>query len=364
MLSAWIDTFKIDSVGAADVVKVRFLIRPMIEWLVQHDQSGVLSPDVVDKLVTNIFGTVLAEDSDRDELFQSEVIQICVALVKHVPHLLREHKKLIIQCIWYVHFARSPAQTLRVFTAEISIFSRWTLKKDNIAKSYAFLCVAHFFRAYLGNKDDENDINLVLKAFFNMLRMNAHDSATREAVKQAIDYIIPILGEQAEEGGDSDLHSSGDTPDGSRKRLIFPTAFKRLLKEEGMLSPVMVLVMQMVVRNREAFYSSRVSFIPIILASLNRYGLPNQSTIDSRILAVDMAVTMYWWDEKAKAENDKGGKATLLTKEMDSNILNFLLRMTFVRFVRSSRIFARTRVRSRPLRRARTNTLPRSLAHC
>ena len=116
-----------------------------------------------------------------------------------------------------------------------------------------------------------------------MLRMNAHDSATREAVKQAIDYIIPILGEQAEEGGDSDLHSSGDTPDGSRKRLIFPTAFKRLLKEEGMLSPVMVLVMQMVVRNREAFYSSRASFIPIILASLNRYGLPNQSTIDSRI---------------------------------------------------------------------------------
>lgn len=116
MLSAWIDTFKIDSVGAADVVKVRFLLRPMIEWLVQHDQSGVLSPDVVDKLVTNIFGTVLAEDSDRDELFQSEVIQICVALVKHVPHLLREHKKLIIQCIWYVYIARSTAQTLRFFT--------------------------------------------------------------------------------------------------------------------------------------------------------------------------------------------------------------------------------------------------------
>ena len=179
----------------------------------------------------------------------------------------------------------------------------------------------------------------MLKAFFNMLRMNAHDSATREAVKQAIDYIIPILGEQAEEGGDSDLHSAGDIPDGGKKRLIFPSALKRLLREEGMLSPVMVLVMQMVVRNREAFYSSRLSFIPVILASLNKYGLPNQSTIDSRILAVDMAVTMYWWDEKAKAENSNGGKATLLTKEMDTSILNFLLRMTFVRYVRSLRFF-------------------------
>lgn len=173
-----------------------------------------------------------------------------------------------------------------------------------------------------------------------MLRMSAHDSATREAVKQAIDYIIPILDEQAEDSGDSDLNASGDTLDGSRKRLIFPSALKRLLREEGMLSPVMVLVMQMVVRNREAFYSSRLAFIPIILASLNRYGLPNQSTIDSRILAVDMAVTMYWWDEKAKAENEKGGKATLLTKDMDTSILNFLLRMTFVRYVRSSRCVA------------------------
>ncbi len=225
----------------------------------------------------------------------------------------------------------------RFLRPTISIFSRWTLKKDNVAKSYAFLCVAHFFRAYLGNKDDENDINLVLKAFFNMLRMNAHDSATREAVKQAIDYIIPILGEQTDEGGDSDLHSGVDTPDGGKKRLIFPSALKRLLREEGMTSPVMVLVMQMVVRNREAFYSSRLSFIPVILASLNKYGLPNGSTIDSRILAVDMAVTMYWWDEKAKTENNNGGRATLLTKEMDTSILNFLLRMTFVRYVRSSR---------------------------
>jgi transformation/transcription domain-associated protein len=233
-----------------------------------------------------------------------------------------------VRARWYYRFLQ-PA---------ISIFSRWTLKKDNIAKSHAFLCVAHFFRAYLGNKDDENDINLVLKAFFNMLRMNAHDSATREAVKQAIDYIIPILGEQTDEGGDSDLHAGVDTPDGGKKRLIFPSALKRLLREEGMMSPVMVLVMQMVVRNREAFYSSRLSFIPVILASLNKYGLPNQSTIDSRILAVDMAVTMYWWDEKAKAENISGGKATLLTKEMDTSILNFLLRMTFVRYVRSSRI--------------------------
>lgn len=211
------------------------------------------------------------------------------------------------------------------------------MKKDNIAKSHAFLCVAHFFRAYFGSNNtasrDENDTKLVLKAFFNMLRMNAHDSASREAVKQAIDRIIPILSEQSDDSGESDLSPSDGTPEATRKRPIYPSALKRLLQEEGLMSPVMMLVMQMVVRNRDAFYSSRLAFIPIMLSSLNRYGLPNQSSIDSRILSVDMAVTMYWWDERAKAENAKGGKATLLTRDMDTNILNFLLRMTFVRYV-------------------------------
>jgi len=213
---------------------------------------------------------------------------------------------------------------------------RWTLKKDNIAKSYAFLCVAYFFKAFFGSNSsasrDENDTKLVLKAFFNMLRMNAHDSASREAVKQAIDHIIPILSEESDDCQEGDLPSS-DTPDATRKKPIYPSALKRLLQEEGLMSPVMVLVMQMVVRNKETFYSSRLAFIPVMLASLNRYGLPNQSSIDNRILAVDMAVTMYWWDEKARVDNENGVKATMLTKEMDTNILNFLLRMTFVRYV-------------------------------
>lgn len=57
VLSAWIDSFTIDTVGQADVVKVRFLLRPMIDWVVEHDQSEVLSPDIIDRLVpVRIFG--------------------------------------------------------------------------------------------------------------------------------------------------------------------------------------------------------------------------------------------------------------------------------------------------------------------
>ena len=134
------------------------------------------------------------------------------------------------------------------------------MKKDNIAKAHAFLCVSHFFKAYQrGGSQDENDTKLILKAFFNMVRMSAHDSASREAVKQAIDHIIPILSEESEDlDSEKQASSKGEGEDVQvKKKPPYPSVLKRLLQEEGLYSPVMVLVMQMVVRNREAFYSSR-----------------------------------------------------------------------------------------------------------
>lgn len=70
-----------------------------------------------------------------------------------------------------------------------------------------------------------------------------------------------------------------------------------------------------------------------MITTLNRLGLPNSSSIDNRLLSVDMAATLYWWDERAKSENEKdpSGKATCLTKDMDTTILNFVFRMTFIR---------------------------------
>jgi hypothetical protein len=138
---------------------------------------------------------------------------------------------------------------------------RWTLKRDNIAKSYAFLCVAHFFRAYQGGALD--DTKLVLKTFINMIRMTAHDNASKEAVKQAIDNIIPILNEQGDVPENDKVVQSQEDQEGihdsasMKKKAPYPSVLKLLLKEEGLISPVMTFVMHMVVRNRESFYSSR-----------------------------------------------------------------------------------------------------------
>lgn len=86
-------------------------------------------------------------------------------------------------------------------------------------------------------------------------------------------------------------------------------------------------------------------------------GLYNQAPLESRVLAVDMAATLYWWDMKAAEEEmhskvgddsmeldnskvqaaeddsvEKGssGKNARLTAVMEESIMNFLCRMAFV----------------------------------
>lgn len=90
--------------------------------------------------------------------------------------------------------------------------------------------------------------------------------------------------------------------------------------------------------------------MPIMLNNLSRLGLANQASLDGRVLAVDMAATLYWWDRKAAEEkvddgsqpadmvvredNDPAADAKRqlrLTPAMDESIMNFLLRMAFVR---------------------------------
>lgn len=101
LLLAWIKDFSVENVSNQDTIVVRFLLKPMINWLVLRNQENALSSDVIQPLVDNIFCQISAENSNCCENFQSEMVQICALLVEHAPHLLREYKKQIIQYVWY-----------------------------------------------------------------------------------------------------------------------------------------------------------------------------------------------------------------------------------------------------------------------
>ena len=48
-------------------------------------------------------------------------------------------------------------------------------------------------------------------------------------------------------------------------------------------------------------------FVPAMINSLSRLGLPGNTTLDNRFLAVDMASTLLYWD-------------TLAARQLDGNV--------------------------------------------
>jgi hypothetical protein len=341
LLERWVKRFKAGHSKGEDAVNViRYLIRPVVLWAVTHGQEGMFTSKVAESLVSDIFRTLSTETGRYSEQLQAEAIQLCSILLQHAHFLFTDQKKELIQYIW------------------------WTLKQDNLAKPYAFLCVAHFFHAFRGAQD-----NVVLKAFINMVRMTPADTASRDAVRQAIDIIIPILIESNDtQGGSmvdaelSDITSAGSFPgdvsasavltsgsgtsSSKQKRPSYVAQLKKVLAEEGVNSNTFLVVLQMVVRNRELLYPARATFIPYMLKHLQRLGLHNQALLENRVLAVDMASTLLWWDAQAAAESEEANdeaqpmetddaegeanKAIRLTPEMDEEIVNFLLRVAFV----------------------------------
>jgi hypothetical protein len=108
-------------------------------------------------------------------------------------------------------------------------------------------------------------------------------------------------------------------------------------------------------------HGCRVLFITPMLNVIMRLGLPGNSTLENRILAVDIASTLFCWDRRAAQDATQANKQIMpdaiqtpppiddnskhnadgehqsrldvsrLTPSMNEMIANFLLRMAFVR---------------------------------
>ncbi|KAL4439666.1 hypothetical protein ABPG75_002667 [Micractinium tetrahymenae] len=373
ILSHWLAVYRMQELDQDQSVNVlRHLINPLVTWTVAHDELDVLSPDIVQRLVMDVFQN--PEKGGPSEQIQLELVQLCTTLIQHAHALFQDHRKELIQFGW------------------------WTLKYDNIAKPYAFLCVAHFFRAF------PTPEKIMLQVYVALCRLSQlSDPAAKEAVRKGIDIMIPNLARAAAaempgssapgtapiEVGDS-VASKDSTTSGAAASAGAPAVgsapgatgtssspsyaryLKRVLSEDGHVSITLVHLLQVIVRNRDMFYQSRVLFMTTMLNVITRLGLPGNSTLENRYLSVDIASTLFYWDHLAaqdaaqtagesagpqvKQEAEQGppigvaalqptteanpaadadqasrwADASRLTPGMSEMIVNFLLRMAFV----------------------------------
>ncbi|KAJ6816627.1 putative transformation/transcription domain-associated protein [Iris pallida] len=77
---------------------------------------------------------------------------------------------------------------------------------------------------------------------------------------------------------------------------------KKILVEEGHSIPNMIHIFQLIVRHSDLFYSCRAQFVPQMVNSLSRLGLPYNTTAENRRLAIELAGLVVAWERQRQNE--------------------------------------------------------------
>lgn len=107
-------------------------------------------------------------------------------------------------------------------------------------------------------------------------------------VKQALDILMPALPRRL--------------PLGDSRMPIWIRYTKKILVEEGHSIPNLIHIFQLVVRHSDLFYSCRAQFVPQMVNSLSRLGLPFNTAAENRRLAIELAGLVVSWEKQRQNE--------------------------------------------------------------
>ncbi|KAM7263761.1 hypothetical protein ACFE04_001444 [Oxalis oulophora] len=240
------------------VVVMQMLILPMLAHAFQNDQSW----DVVDSSIVKIIVDKLLDppeevSSEYDEPLRIELLQLATLLLKYLQNDLVSHRKELIKFGWN-HLKR----------------------EDSASKQWAFVNVCHFLEAYQAPE------KIILQVFVALLRTCQPEN--KMLVKQALDILMPALPKRL--------------PLGESRMPIWIRYTKKILVEEGHSIPNLIHIFQLIVRHSDLFYSCRAQFVPQMVNSLSRLGLPYNTTAENRRLAIELAGLVVGWERQRQNE--------------------------------------------------------------
>ncbi|KAK3007679.1 hypothetical protein RJ639_014816 [Escallonia herrerae] len=225
------------------VVVMQMLILPLLAHAFQNGQTW----EVVDTAVS----------ADYDEPLRIELLQLATLLLKFLQTDLVHHRKELIKFGWN-HLKR----------------------EDSASKQWAFVNVCHFLEAYQAPE------KIILQVFVALLRTCQPEN--KMLVKQALDILMPALPRRL--------------PLGDSRMPIWIRYTKKILVEEGHSIPNLIHIFQLIVRHSDLFYSCRAQFVPQMVNSLSRLGLPYNTTSENRRLAIELAGLVVSWERQRQNE--------------------------------------------------------------
>ncbi|KAL5822462.1 hypothetical protein ACOSQ3_020378 [Xanthoceras sorbifolium] len=240
------------------VVVMQMLILPMLAHAFQNGQSWeVVDPNIIKTIVDKLLDPPEEVSAEYDEPLRIELLQLATLLLKYLQNDLVHHRKELIKFGWN-HLKR----------------------EDSASKQWAFVNVCHFLEAYQAPE------KIILQVFVALLRTCQPEN--KMLVKQALDILMPALPKRL--------------PPGESRMPIWIRYTKKILVEEGHSIPNLIHIFQLIVRHSDLFYSCRAQFVPQMVNSLSRLGLPYNSAAENRRLAIDLAGLVVSWERQRQNE--------------------------------------------------------------
>ncbi|KAI9394585.1 hypothetical protein POPTR_005G114300v4 [Populus trichocarpa] len=240
------------------VVVMQMLILPMLAHAFQNAQSWeVVDPGIIKTIVDKLLDPPEEVSAEYDEPLRIELLQLATLLLKYLQNDLVHHRKELIKFGWN-HLKR----------------------EDSASKQWAFVNVCHFLEAYQAPE------KIILQVFVALLRTCQPEN--KLLVKQALDILMPALPRRL--------------PLGDSRMPIWIRYTKKILVEEGHSIPNLIHIFQLIVRHSDLFYSCRAQFVPQMVNSLSRLGLPCNTTTENRRLAIELAGLVVGWERQRQHE--------------------------------------------------------------
>ncbi|KAL0449733.1 UNVERIFIED_CONTAM: putative transcription-associated protein 1 [Sesamum latifolium] len=244
------------------VIVMQMLILPMLAHAFQNGQTWeVIDAATIKTIVDKLLDPPEEISADYDEPLRIELLQLATLLLKYLQNDLVHHRKELIKFGWN-HLKR----------------------EDSASKQWAFVNVCHFLEAYQAPE------KIILQVFVALLRTCQPEN--KMLVKQALDILMPALPRRL--------------PLGDSRMPIWIRYTKKILVEEGHSIPNLIHIFQLIVRHSDLFYSCRAQFVPQMVNSLSRLGLPYNTTAENRRLAIELAGLVVNWEKQRQSDLKKG----------------------------------------------------------
>ncbi|XP_075498359.1 LOW QUALITY PROTEIN: SAGA complex/NuA4 acetyltransferase complex subunit TRA1-like [Primulina tabacum] len=244
------------------VIVMQMLILPMLAHAFQNGQTWeVIDAATIKTIVDKLLDPPEEISADYDEPLRIELLQLATLLLKYLQNDLVHHRKELIKFGWN-HLKR----------------------EDSASKQWAFVNVCHFLEAYQAPE------KIILQVFVALLRTCQPEN--KMLVKQALDILMPALPRRL--------------PLGDSRMPIWIRYTKKILVEEGHSIPNLIHIFQLIVRHSDLFYSCRAQFVPQMVNSLSRLGLPYNTTSENRRLAIELAGLVVNWEKQRQSDLKKG----------------------------------------------------------